>query len=72
MVRGHQEYEKIQKNTDWHSSLHIIGCVSYIAYYYMKQDRNEKVYEEVQKEAVKPVEEKDCLLYTSPSPRDCS
>lgn len=31
----------------------IIGCVSYIAYYYMKQDRNEKVYEEVQKEAVK-------------------
>ena len=37
----------------------IIGCVSYIAYYYMKQDRNEKVYEEVQKEAVKPVEEKE-------------
>ena len=29
----------------------IIGCVSYIAYYYIKQDRNEKVYEEVQKEA---------------------
>ena len=31
----------------------IIGCVSYIAYYYMKQDRNEKVYEEVQKRSSK-------------------
>ena len=35
----------------------IVGCASYIAYYYLSQKDNEKVYEEVQKTAIKEVEE---------------
>lgn len=37
----------------------MIGCVSYIAYYYLKRDQNEKIYEEVQKEVAKPEDEKE-------------
>ena len=31
----------------------IVGCIGYIAYYYVTKNSNEKVYEEVQKTAVK-------------------
>lgn len=35
----------------------IVGCMFYIGYYYLSQSKNEKVYEELQKEVVKPEKE---------------